>query len=225
MLILWSGGCDSTLCLLDAAKLSPVRAIAIEHPNFPAREEQAKARTGLLKAIQPRCEPISVSTLVITRPEQKFDCVSAGGIMQACMWITNAQIHLLENEDLCVGYIRGDDIWHYRQTLVEMYERLRCITHKTGNLTFPLEWTNKAGVIRRLRDEAILDLCWYCESPRDGIACGHCMSCLTHRTGLAQMEIEDTPIPGEKPMATKKPAARAAKTAKKSPKRKAAAKK
>lgn len=191
MLVLWSGGCDSTLCLLDAAKLGPVRAVSIAHANVPAGSEQAAARAAILKRIQPDRETISHKTITISHDHGGFDWHSAGGLNQVALWLANAQLFLLDNEDLCMGYIRSDDVWHYRQCIVEIWERFRAVLHKTGNLIFPLEWLSKADVIRRLRDDGVLDLCWYCESPRDGIACGRCTSCLTHATGLARLEIED----------------------------------
>jgi 7-cyano-7-deazaguanine synthase in queuosine biosynthesis len=195
MLILWSGGCDSTLAMLEALPKGDVRAISIDHVNVPAKQELTKARAAILKRLRGRGCRIDHTILTIDHNGQ-FSVPGCSGTEQPNLWIPNAQAFLKDEEDLATGWIRGDDVWHYRNFVFEMFSTLQTLTHKTGNLVCPLEWERKEDVIRRLKAAELYDLCWYCENPKaskkSGTPCGTCVPCRTHQAALWRIERDDS---------------------------------
>lgn len=196
-LVLWSGGCDSTLLLHrvaseQATKKDPVRALSIVHSQVPANKEQAQARRNILKEFKSRGLHVVHSTLHVKTTGTFF--VKGGGNTQGVLWLGTAISYLFKDEDLYAGYIRGDDYWHYEGWLQEAFKNLKHATYRKGKLLTPFEWKSKGEVIKELKAKKLLHLTWYCEDPKkNGKACGGCHSCEVHRAGVWQMKKEMLP--------------------------------
>lgn len=193
-LVCWSGGHDSTLALLQLARkacwANPVKALAITHSQVLGAEENRNARKAILNWMKANGYFVIYQEVQIkhtkgyewndTRvPHAKrtFTCENSGGIMQPQLWIATASLYLDESEDLHMGYIRGDDVWHYREWMCDLFYNLKTLMHKKGDLQFPLEWMEKYEVIDQLKACGLLDLCWTCEAPDKGKPCGKCAPC------------------------------------------------
>ena len=206
-LICWSGGCDSTLALLDLARKStpfdPVKALSIRHPQINAREEQDRSREAIKKWIAKRGWPVIYQEIQLEHliandiadykkkdeiPGEEdivsFFCVSDNGIFQPALWVPQAALYLEDNEDLFMGYVKGDDVWHRREAVVGLFNHIQSVLEKKGKIQFPLEWTKKEEILKRLSDLKVLDLCWSCEFPKrltpaaKPIPCGKCHPCV-----------------------------------------------
>lgn len=180
-LVLWSGGCDSTLALFDESRKSekgkPTKAISVDHYNVGAGKQQARARTRILAALKKRGHYVEHVTVKISADEGTILKAQQSGIVQAALWLGTVTPYLATDEDLVTGYIRGDDAFHYRSQLVGAFRGLRNLQNKNGELRFPLEWSEKADVIRRLREVDLFDLVWWCEDPHMFNPCGDCAPC------------------------------------------------
>jgi len=191
-LVLWSGGCDSTLLLHQVAsekatRDDPVRALSIVHDQVPANKEQAQARKNILKEFKRRGLHVVHSTVRV-KTTGLFS-VKGGGNTQAVLWLGLAVPYLFKDEDLYAGYIRGDDYWHYEGWLQEAFKNLKHAKYLKGRLRTPLEWLTKGEVIKELKQKKLLRLTWYCENPKkNGKPCGKCHSCKVHRTGVWQLK-------------------------------------
>ena len=183
-LVLWSGGCDSTLALfLEAKKASvdaPVRALSVNYDRVPANTEQRRARAALLAEFKKRGLPVEHVEISVTQSSgKKFYANREGsGLIQPVIWIPQALPFLRETEKLVVGYIRTDCAFHYRIYICEMVTKAQIILGKKGEIIFPLEWKYKWDVIQDLRKEKLFDLVWWCEDPKKGKACGTCEPCI-----------------------------------------------
>jgi 7-cyano-7-deazaguanine synthase in queuosine biosynthesis len=194
-LIAWSGGCDSTLVLwqtLQEQTLSSpsVRTIAVNHPyfNMPASNaREKKQRQVILKTLRKKGYRIDHQEVEIKAdgfPKRK------GGLGQPPLWLVFSVLYATPDEPMAFGYIRGDDIWHYRQYFKEAWDNLSIIVgHRKSELLFPLEWLDKADVIDELREAKLLSLVWYC-ADRGDKPCGKCSSCVTHQLGLAKLKMK-----------------------------------
>jgi 7-cyano-7-deazaguanine synthase in queuosine biosynthesis len=193
-LICWSGGHDSTLALLQLARKAssdnPVKALAIVHPQILAAEENRAARKAILAWMKAQGYFVIYQEVQIKHkkgyewndsriPHAKrvITCENNHGAMQPQIWISTASLYLDKDEDLHMGYIRGDDVWHYREWVCDLFYNLKTLMYKTGSLQFPLEWTEKYEVIDQLKACGLLDLCWTCETPIKGQPCGGCSPC------------------------------------------------
>lgn len=192
-LVLWSGGCDSTLALYQLLKKHSedqtgwVHTISLMHSNVPAPHENRQARNRLLAKFKAQRLPICHTEIMTTykgyRQAEKGD-----GLIQPLIWLTTAISYLKENEDLYTGYIATDQVWHYKPQLLTACDSLLSIAGKTGKIKHPLEWYTKEEVIKELAEANLLDSCWSCEFPkkikRKSIPCGDCVPCKTHQKGM-----------------------------------------
>jgi len=197
--LLWSGGCDSTLVLSNLARDStennPVRTLAVIHPDVKAMEEQSAARKKVLKWMKGKGHHVLHQEVEFKHSSESVLCPSLDGVRtgsganQYPIWLVAALSYLEVEEDLHVGYIRGDDIWEFHHDMQESFKSLLRIVGKKGELKFPLDRTKKTDVIDRLKDRGLYDLTWHCETPRKGERCGTCDPCIKHDVSLYELEL------------------------------------
>ena len=203
-LVLWSGGCDSTLVLWDLLQKQsrndpPIRTLSIDHFAVWAGKEQAAAREkimGVLRKQGYRVENELVTIQCGDRTGLPSKGPSGSGtsgfrIPQAALWIGQAVEHLEPEENLYVGYIRGDDMWHHVQEWRWAFQYMAYLVGRTGNLFAPLEWSTKANVIERLRGAGLFPYCWTCSDPKDGKECGRCKECMTQYLAVYELSLKD----------------------------------
>lgn len=195
-LVCWSGGCDSTLVLLDLAKQSsasrPVRTFSISMPEqICGAVEQRRARKRILAKLRRGGSHIEPTEMILGLDHGAG--LLGHGLPQAVVWLLGAQA-LRGQEDLYLGYIRGDDWWYHRGEFARVFERLQFIGGRKGAMHAPLEGVQKRGVIHRLNEAGLLDLTWWCDAAPAGRRksrsepCGLCSSCVAHETGAWQLE-------------------------------------
>lgn len=194
-LILWSGGFDSTLVLYDECvrskkgDLLPPKALSISHQNVDADREQRRARKCIIRKFQKRglkfnhCE-VSISA------KGSFGVCPADGLTQPTIWLPTAMLYLKEKEDLLVGWCRSDDTMHYLSEIRWVFQYMRDVMWKKGELRLPLEWTDKYGVLGRLRKAGLISLPWTCEEPSNWKPCGRCKPCFDLKTARYRLKLE-----------------------------------
>lgn len=190
-LVVWSGGCDSTLVLHDVAKeQGGARALSVRHFQVLAAEESAAARGKLLARFKKMGLNIEHSTVKVDQEDswvQGYHC--DGGLAQPILWLSMAVSYLTEDEDLYFGYHKGDDFWTFSFPFADAFRALQKVRGGKGKLRYPLEHLHKADILKRLQALGLYRDCWYCETPRrkPGKRCGKCRPCITHRTALWQL--------------------------------------
>ncbi|KKM65846.1 hypothetical protein LCGC14_1487170 [marine sediment metagenome] len=200
MLVLWSGGCDSTLLLHDLAKNSseyhPIRTISVIHPQIAAIKEQRAARKKVLRWMKKSGYHIFHQEIEVKHSGENIFCnehegaYAGNGISQYPIWMLSAVNYLQAEEDMYLGYIKGDDIWDCRYQIEESFRLLLHIMGKKGEIKFPLDRHSKPYVIQALKERGLYDLTWYCEDPdRKGKRCGVCHPCIKHDVSLYQIEL------------------------------------
>ena len=188
-LVIWSGGCDSTLALLQVAKKAshgePARALSVVHDQVAQGPEERQARKKIRKVFKKRGLPIEYAEVTIKHAGD-FAALNSG-ITQPVIWIMTAITYLHNKEDLVTGYIRTDDAFHYRIQLVNTFIGARDLAGKNGDIKFPLEWWKKSEVIKELQKEKLISLVWWCETPEKGRPCGRCTPCTTMEMGRKEL--------------------------------------
>ncbi len=216
-LVLWSGGCDSTLLVYDLlqSKMAPtndkssirmfgeyintpygerVNTISVNHTQIPANDESKLARIALLEKFD-KLFPDRLSNRIEVDIDHRGGSIDYfNGLIQPTLWLLHAAQYLGETEDLFVGYIRGDDFWHYKTEIVTAFNSLQAVANRTGKLLFPLEWLSKEDVINALARAKLSKLVWYCEKPVAGKKCNptknQCHSCQRHNSVLETISQE-----------------------------------
>lgn len=213
-LVLWSGGCDSTLALLNELRTASncqterVDTLSIIHPQVGAVNQQRMARRRISEAIRERsdiggklgqCYEITLQNGNILdhfagHGSEAGIQLGNGGLAQPLIWLPLAQQYLGPEEDLVTGWIKGDCVWHFRTEINQIFETMSKVNIKTGELRFPLEWFEKSEVIQDLKTWDFLDMCWYCEGVGFDMGnepCGQCEPCLTHMAAKYRLEQEE----------------------------------
>lgn len=194
MLVLFSGGCDSTLLLHNLAKNSssiwPIKALSVNHCRVSAYKYQAKARKRIIAELRDRGYHIQHTEIKIEMPIAEFETIKGDGFAQPLLWLCAAIPYLDKEEDLHIGYVHGDQMIHHKADLLAAFNSLQLISSKTGKLILDLEWESKAKIIKALREAKLLDLVWYCENNNNikGKPCMHCQSCVTHHVALYEAD-------------------------------------
>jgi len=179
-LILWSGGCDSTLLLQrllrnEMSYTGVVRALSIDCEQVCGNKQMVEARNVIkmkLKKLGLEFEHIEIKI-------EGSAFFSGSGLIQPALWVSFGVASLDKEEDLYLGWIEGDDVWHYKQEISETFHSLTKLQGKSGRIFTPLEWFSKEVVLSNLEKD-LLDSCWYCESEKNE-PCGICSSCWSVR--------------------------------------------
>lgn len=206
MLILWSGGCDSTLALYRALTSAEVKLVKGKPEILGVRtlsinlrmlgdgggrtsERQQFARDRIKANLAKRGFVFESTTLDL--PNQALEVASSS---QPALWATLGAQNLKCDEDMHVGWIRSDDIWHHGAEARAVFDSVQRLTGRTGKLVAPLEWNRKADVLEELATTGLLPFTWTCEHTPSATAtrgCGTCRPCRTH--ALAQHELKTWP--------------------------------
>lgn len=206
-LVLWSGGCDSTLMLHELLKNSsacwPVRALTIIHDQVSPTKQPARARKKAKYYWKKKGYHLEHTEIEINRVDSNWDvqAINNGGLAQPVFWLTFAIPYLNEKEDLYFGYIKEDCIWHHKSEFQEGFKYLSRMCCKQGKLRTPFALAHKRSIIKRLKEsDDLYKRTWWCER-NDNInkVCGKCLPCELHRTAKWQIEQgigKDESLPG-----------------------------
>jgi len=199
-LLMWSGGCDSTLVLAEHIKTGmPIRTVGVTHNNIHSSHHLRKVRERIMAWYGSVNWPHSE---IEVGHGDRYDVDAypcREGLSHPGVWLSIACQYLEKDEDLILAYIRGDDVWHYIGWLHHAFDGLQGVSKKTGKLLFPAEWTSKAEVIADIKKfPGLYDLVWWCEDPQTTIPtkkkgvktepCGRCHPCRTHAAALHEVE-------------------------------------
>jgi hypothetical protein len=180
----------------DRKESDPVRALSIVSPQFPAIEAQRHARERIKQWLKKKKVPkIDYNEVELKYDNRSdFSMETGGGLIQPATWIPIAATFLKEKEDLYLGYIRGDDFWHYQAQAYWAFKYLQEISRKQGVLKTPLEWQTKYDVIKKLKEVGLFKLCWTCEFPTPKEKpCGKCFPCCSMQSALWRLSKEPKP--------------------------------
>jgi 7-cyano-7-deazaguanine synthase in queuosine biosynthesis len=195
--VVWSGGCDSTLLLNLVAENfgtyeKPVKAISIHHHLIGdmKNRKETESREKILSELKSRGLHI-VHNVIEIKSEMDYMYGKGGGLPQAFVWALNILTYVAHGSNVYFGYIRHDDFWHLRQYFEEMIEAGCKLLGKEIKLHFPLEYCSKEYIIADLAVRKLYDLVWWCEIPTEkGEKCGECIPCKTHSTALVKLAME-----------------------------------
>lgn len=203
MLVLWSGGCDSTYLLYTLLydqyvtrgnhKLEPhqtVSTISIIHDRINAAEENKLARNKFIKYTN-RLKWTFHNFEVTIASDNGNVCIGENnGLSQPLIWLPIAVNYLRPYEDLYVGYIHGDCVWHYKHEIYAMFDNMQKIRGGTGKLIAPLEWQHKYDILKNLKSYKLHNKVWWCENPVNGKNCKKCVPCITNSIAKTAIDNE-----------------------------------
>lgn len=192
--VMFSGGCDSSLLLYEEAMkisrkevcYSTVVAVSVCHDQIRHSSVQRESRVRFLDEMRRReldrhiqCVEVDIT--------QRGGSVTVSGLVQPSIWFSLAPLYAGAEDTVLLGYHDGDQFWQYRHEAEAALHGLSALLNKKLVASYPLRLTSKADIIKTLKDRGLYDLCWYCENPVGWSVCGTCDPCKTHRTALWQL--------------------------------------
>lgn len=197
-LVLFSGGCDSTLLLYDLAldmqrgriPQSIITAISITHTNLPSDTQQKFARDKIRKAFAQRELHINWVDVEVKLTGSFITNAGCGGLSHPVIWSSLSLLHAESKDMLYFGYHSGDDFW-VKQVYFESSVKQMCIVcGKDVDFKYPLEFKDKSQIIVDLKNKGLYEYCWWCETIEEDRTepCGKCLPCKTHLTALWKIE-------------------------------------
>lgn len=187
-IVVWSGGADSTLILLDELLRTRgvgVVALTLEHPQIndaPQRALQSRARLAFKRWLR-KTHQISFEH---RQPQVLLpkECFAGRYVGQHGLFLAHLFPYMApqgaEKVEVLFGYIRGDDHWHGRHEFRQAFSALADMAYAGPqmSLEYPLEWTRKEEVLDRLAKAKVPPEAWFtCDNPVAGKACGRCLKC------------------------------------------------
>ena len=160
----FSGGFDSTGMLIYALE-SLSGNIEVQTFNFNDTDEDKAGVEASKKIVEALNEKFFGR--IIKHKFQNFDL--------ACSHTDHGQAVLMASvlpmaswsNQVWMGYIRGDDIWHYKGELMRIFNYSASIVQRTNmsNLHFPSEWMTKTEIYKQFysRHEDIHELVYFPE--------------------------------------------------------------
>ncbi len=209
--LLYSGGCDSTLILhslLDAYPEKEVYTVAIRYPWLLKEkyESERKTRYNYIKHLTERGCKIDHSEFDVTQTgfdflandeDDKGLSAVAGGSPQAVAWLSLISIYLSRGDKLYYGILGSDSNARYIDYYREGMKYILYTLDRDGEveLRTPLHHKTKDYVLRQLLIRDIYKYTWYCETPEEvRTPCHCCHPCQTHLKTLAGIEqFDDDP--------------------------------
>lgn len=208
--VLWSGGCDSTLVLYEALHAgywqrhaegrtyTTVRAISISYGAVPCNREQRAARDRIKATFAEKKLVFDHIEVTVSFEGAWPQRGSDGGAIQSQLWLATAAPYLLDDEDMAISWIDGECDHNLPDAQVA-FEALQRLNGKSGKLVLPLWKRYKTYVVDELRKADLLELCWWCEGLSENLTiseaqepaispCGTCKKCIDHAAALWKLE-------------------------------------
>lgn len=187
--VAWTGGYDSTALILkylsEDYDVTAVSAI-LENNEFQSASEQ-RARDAIMAYFdnsykyrgRVKCISFKIPTIPQSRQME---------IIQPYLWLTNLPLHC-NNEKIALGYVSGDDFWHFKEYAKKSQEALNGFARDKFEFEFPLEYYDKEGLTGFYREnKEIVPFLSVCENGTHWMACdGYCKKCPKMRWLWAQI--------------------------------------
>ena len=172
-LVLYSGGCDSTLVLHDLLKENTrtnsnnVTALAINHQQVPAITQNKSARHSFIEEMKKRelDQGFHYQEVNIDGSACVYDSGDLG-LTQPIIWSMIAMLYIQNNDTIYFGYHSGDDFWLHKNEFEDAIKSICKINNKTIKIEYPLRHDYKCDIIKKLKSRGLYDFCWYCEYPQ-----------------------------------------------------------
>jgi len=161
-LVFWSGGLDSSYIVWCAL----ANGIDIDTVYVDLNQEESPNEKMAIELLTSKFKSLEGS--IIHHSTQDYSKLEYYGDIQcgqAYLWslVYNMVFDGKFHSHVELGYIRGDDFWHHRDTFDRIQKLLnRRIRNKKLKLKYPLEWMSKTQIIENCEDGIGKDLLEYC---------------------------------------------------------------
>lgn len=198
-IVVWSGGWDSTLVLMDTLRYNnkQVDAISFTLPGISALKMECEkiARKRFLEWLRVEHPSYSVNCKTIDFIYDEISIIPYGDFPQQVIWTILSSIFAPNDATVLFGFIQGDHYWGIEHSLHEASKQICSAMKKTVTWKNPLKSFYKYEVIQSIHQLGLQDICWTCENPQILMQpCGVCETCWKHKMALKECEMRELPM-------------------------------
>lgn len=186
-LVLWSGGFDSTVLVIDKLADGDIDIMYVDLENNKRAQRREKKAIAKIKLL---IKDANLKGKIIYEYDFGYQRISASKAVyaQPALWLQAVTfcVDPERHSEVLIAYVKGDDVWHYKHQIKKVYKTLLALTCHDDDvvpLKFPLEWNTKANLLEWLGtfvyNKQVLNLIYYCEAGWKE-PCGECTSCKRH---------------------------------------------
>ena len=199
-IVVWSGGCDSTLILLDLIKKGVDVEVLVFETNFFGVNKaiyEENARFNILKEINKK---IVVNKVKLDLEDyHNWGYINGNNgpyLFQQPFMIAFSSIFGPTDSILYFGYHKGDDFFSASYDLLTGSNYfLKILGNKNLKFSFPLRYMTKESIIRKLDSNGMLELCHWCEYPTNATdnsgRCNSCVPCMLYNDTRKLIELHN----------------------------------
>jgi 7-cyano-7-deazaguanine synthase in queuosine biosynthesis len=201
-IVLWSGGCDSTLLLyelLDAYGSKNVIAVSYNYPwlhptKAKIESNHREAFKSKMKLLGERFSNFNHHEFGINMIGDKVMSIPPlNGLPQAMGWLFMIPMYANENSYIYAGYVKDDDFstGGYKHHYTNIFDSVnKLIGRENLTLRLPYVGLSKYEIISNLIKNEIYDTAWYCEMPSsEHSPCMECHPCQAHISSLTYLSM------------------------------------
>lgn len=191
MLIPWSGGCDSTLLVVEAVcARHRVRTIGFNTSQILPSSRQQAARKILHTKLQGRFGLWTHDEIDIETSDTANFAKGDRGNPQALLWIMMSLMYARKSDLVAIAWIENDTVWANIGDIKKLFTLYTNVLDTKASLYLPFEYCSKVEVLQRLATLRIStqDM-WWCQNDclKQKAAC-LCTSCSTYRQAKTEVE-------------------------------------
>lgn len=180
-IIAWSGGMDSTFCLFDNAIKNPKKMFtAVTVTGIGNSKNQMRSESNARKKIKQELKKRKINN--IQYYDVKVDSNFRSETHQMKLWLSYVAPSIDINDVLHMSYISSDgiDFFNDKSKMEKAFKALMRFRGIKADLSFPLQYWNKGGIIKELKKSKLIKLTSYCGDPKKNLEpCGKCMKCMS----------------------------------------------
>ena len=191
MLIPWSGGCDSTLLVIEALRAGhKVRTIGYNSKLIAASARQRTSRQVLRATIQSRFGHWTHDEIRMDSTNTAFLSKGDFGNPQAFYWTVMSLVYGRPSDLVAIAWIDPDSfVWQNIASIKQLFELGTRILDSKAILYLPFEHYSKVKILQRLRELrfSTKDMWWCQEQSLVKSATCTCQSCSRYRQALTEV--------------------------------------
>lgn len=197
-LVLWSGGCDSTLLLYYLSKNNPndnIHAISVV-TNYAPYTEGAEKEYICRNNIKEYFNEIGIKNILYTQVDVNMPLngdfePKSNYMFTSFMYIANISPYIRSGDIVNYAFIREDVELHFKYPILNLGKMLSIIIGIDFKIQFPLEFKSKIDVLEEIINLNLLDKVSWCSHPlKDGSPCKKCRNCLMHYSALHGLKLK-----------------------------------
>ena len=192
MLIPWSGGCDSTLLVVEALRADHrVRTISFNSTQIGPSSRQQAARKILHTKLQGRFGIWTHDEIDLETSDTANFTKGPAGNPQALWWTMLCVMYARASDLVSIAWIENDCVWGQITDIQKMFQTgVKILDLSSTSLYLPYQFYSKVEILQRLRVLRVStrDM-WWCQEnrikQRPTCICG---SCSIYRQALTEVK-------------------------------------